>query len=203
MRIIRYFIILFIIILFYFWSLGDTLLFFGNYFIRTKAFGLAYVCYTMAVKADKKNPEAWKAFGSLHNLPSGYFGYVDEEKAKEAYLKAIELDPEDDDAYCEVSYFFSVEGKNYEAIKYLKKAMEINENNFDACEYLAVQYEVICDYKNSLKQFEICKRLAIEQNEVRNYDKIMSKIKELQKEQEDELKKGNCPNEKLFSPIKN
>ena len=111
-------------------------------------------------------------------LALAYKNNIEYEKAEQAYLKALELNPESEQALYNLASLYLFLNKPEKAIEYFKKCLEINPNDKEVLYFLSLGYFRIKDYETGMKYFEnrLCRQTAIKSQEV-TYPQLIKKSK--------------------------
>jgi tetratricopeptide (TPR) repeat protein len=109
---------------------------------------LAIEQYEKITTQDPKDVESWVWLGKLYHAAQST------PEAEKAFNKALELDPDNDEALGEIARLYAELGDSNRAIEKLKAATAKNPNE-DLLKALAGQYEALNDYKNAA---EVLKR---------------------------------------------
>ena len=98
------------------------------------------------------------------------------EKAEKAYLKAIELNPKNENITYNLASLYLLLNKPQKAIEYFKKTIELNPNDIEAKYFLSLAYFRVKDYETGCKYFEnrLCRDTAIKSQMV-TYPNLMKK----------------------------
>ncbi len=102
-------------------------------------------------------------YENYFNLAMAYKGKQEWEKAKEAYYKSLEINPNGYESYFNLAYLALNDNDPSEAINCYKKALEINPQDWESVYFLSLAQMQMKDYKNGLKSFEsrLCRQSAI------------------------------------------
>ena len=102
-------------------------------------------------------------YENLFNLAMAYKNAHFWNKAKRAYEKALELNPNGYESYYNLAYLAFNDNDPHKAIECYKKVLEIKPNDWETTYFLGLAYMQVKDYKNGLKAFEsrFCKKSAI------------------------------------------
>ena len=82
------------------------------------------------------------------------------EQAEAEYLRAIELEPKDGDAYRRLGQAYDRGNQTVQALAALQKAIELAPNNFRQYQALGAYYTNRGDSSEAIRQFEKCVQLA-------------------------------------------
>jgi serine/threonine protein kinase/Tfp pilus assembly protein PilF len=82
------------------------------------------------------------------------------EQAESEYLRAIELDPDNGDAYRRLAYVYKHNHQMDQALAMLKKAVLVAPNDFKVYQDLGAYYSDSGDEKQAVGQYEKCVQLA-------------------------------------------
>ena len=73
------------------------------------------------------------------------------EKAVNALAKALEIDPNSQDALCNLGGTYHFLGKTQDAIDHLERALEIDRNHAPTLNNLGHEYEITCQTEKAVK----------------------------------------------------
>ncbi len=107
--------------------------------------------------------KAKESYENYFNLAMAYKGKHDWEKAKETYLKSIEINPKGYESYFNLAYIALNENKPELAIECYQKALEIKPDDWESVYFLGLAYMQTKNYEKGLELFEarLCKQSAI------------------------------------------
>lgn len=107
--------------------------------------------------------KAKESYENYFNLAMAYKGNHDWEKAKETYLKSIEINPKGYESYFNLAYIALNENKPEQAIECYQKALEIKPDDWESVYFLGLAYMQTKNYEKGLELFEarLCKQSAI------------------------------------------
>lgn len=139
----------------------------GNLFIKSENFEKAAEIFEILIK-NNQNYEYW------FNLAMAYKNIAKYDEAKNAYFRAIELNPKSHDAYFNLAYLYFNENNPKGALKCFEKAIELQPDDWEATYFLGLAYMQCKNYKDGLKCFEqrLCKQSAIVSQE-KTYPNLM------------------------------
>ena len=112
--------------------------------------------------------EYWFSLGMAYKNLSQW------DDAKNAYLKAIELNPQSHESYFNLAYLYFNDNEPYEAVKCYEKALKITPDDWESEYFLGLAYMQCKNYKDGLKCFEerLCRKSAIVSQE-KTYPNLM------------------------------
>ena len=107
----------------------------------------------------KTNP----TYENYFNLAMSYKTDKKWEKAKSAYNKALEINPEGYESYFNLAYLAMNDNQPEIAVKCYEKALEINPEDWESMYFLSLALMQTKDYKKGLEWFEsrLCRKSAI------------------------------------------
>lgn len=102
-------------------------------------------------------------YDNWFNLAMSYKACYRMAEAKDAYYKALEINPDGYEAHFNLAYLALNNNNVQEAIECYKKALRIKPDDWEATYFLSLAYMQNKDYKNGLKAFEsrLCRQSAI------------------------------------------
>jgi tetratricopeptide (TPR) repeat protein len=102
-------------------------------------------------------------YENYFNLAMSYKGAHQWEKAKEAYYKSLEINPNGYESYFNLAYLAMNDNNPQEAINCYNKALAINPEDWESMYFLALAQMQVKDYEHGLKSFEarLCRQSAI------------------------------------------
>lgn len=108
------------------------------------------------------------------NLAMSYKNIHQWNKAKDAYHKALELNPKSHESYFNLAYLCFNENRPQDAVECYKKALEINPEDWESMYFLALAYMQTKNYEEGLKYFEsrLCRNSAI-LSQTKTYPNLM------------------------------
>ncbi len=115
-----------------------------------------------------------ESYENWFNLAMAYKGVKDWAKAKDAYCKSLEVNPNGYESYFNLAYLALNENDPWKAVECYKKALEINPQDWESMYFLSLAQMQIKDYKEGLKNFEsrLCRQSAILSQE-KTYPNLM------------------------------
>lgn len=119
--------------------------------------------YQKAVSLYEDIAKYSNSYENWFHLAMAYkeIGKID--KAKQAYNKSLEINPNGYESYFNLAYLEMNECNPYKAVEYYKRVLELNPDDWESTYYLALAQMQIKDYKEGLENFEarLCKKSAI------------------------------------------
>ena len=102
-------------------------------------------------------------YENYFNLAMSYKGTHQWEKAKEAYYKSLEINPNGYESYFNLAYLAMNDNNPQEAINCYNKALAINPEDWESMYFLSLAQMQVKDYEHGLKSFEarLCRQSAI------------------------------------------
>jgi tetratricopeptide (TPR) repeat protein len=100
--------------------------FLGNAYFALSKYDEAIAEFEIAVKLKEDYSKAWVNMGIVQDTKHN------RRAARDAYNRAIELNPEDVLAYCHLGFSFQSAGENEKAMEYYQKALSIDPNSAQA-----------------------------------------------------------------------
>jgi len=122
----------------------------GDIYMSQEKVELARVDYNEAIKYDRKNSMYYYKRGHSFQSSPNY----SRETANVDYTKAIELDPNNEDALRDRAYNYTLTGKNTEALTDLLKAVQIKPNDPKPQLFLAQLYVKANDAENAMRWYD-------------------------------------------------
>ncbi len=119
-------------------------------------FKLAIALYEDLIKHNK-------TYENNFNLAMSYRGNHDWEKAKQAYHKSLEINPQGYESYFNLAYLALNENNPQLAVECYQKALEIKPDDWESVYFLALAYMQTKNYEKGLECFEarLCRQSAI------------------------------------------
>ena len=119
-------------------------------------FKLAIALYEDLIKHNK-------TYENSFNLAMSYRGNHDWEKAKQAYHKSLEINPQGYESYFNLAYLALNENNPQLAVECYQKALEIKPDDWESVYFLALAYMQTKNYEKGLECFEarLCRQSAI------------------------------------------
>ena len=107
----------------------------------------------------KANP----TYENYFNLAMSYKSNLNWQKAKDAYYKALEVNPQGYESYFNLAYLAMNDNDPDEAVRCYKKALEINPDDWESMYFLSLALMQTKDYEKGLEWFEsrLCRKSAI------------------------------------------
>jgi len=135
---------------------------FTSFFMKLKVVKLFNLIYShWDGKLDKIKRDIYRAFKKSDAVPKNDISYYNLlnrlwniENTEDVLKKAIELDPEDYEAYVELGAFYHAQNKLENAEDVLKKAAELDRGNEMAYGGLGMVYQEQRKFKNAEEMFE-------------------------------------------------
>lgn len=108
------------------------------------------------------------------NLAMSYKNMQQWDKAKNAYYKALELNPKSHESYYNLAYLCFNENRPQDAAECYKKALEINPDDWESTYFMALAHMQAKNYEEGLKYFEsrLCRNSAI-LSQTKTYPNLM------------------------------
>lgn len=125
-------------------------------YLDKENFELAISLYEDLVKGNE-------TYENWFNLAMAYKGKQNWEKAKKAYLKALEINPKGYESYFNLAYLALNDNNPDLAVECYEKALELNPEDWESMYFLSLSYMQTKNYEKGLKYFEsrLCKESAI------------------------------------------
>ena len=117
-----------------------------------------------------------KTYDKYFNLAIAYKSIHNFEKAKENYLKAVEINPNGYEAHFNLAYLALNKNEPLMAVESYKKALELNPEDYEIKYFLGLAYMQAKDYKNGFENYEarLCRKSAIVSQQ-KVYPELMKK----------------------------
>ncbi len=134
----------------------------GGVLFRLEDYQGSIDAYLTAIDVNPGSFDSWASLGVAYRETG------DNEKADEAYEKALSLDPEDETSvllYDNLGYKYITENKPFHAIKYLEKAEELSPENAATYGLLSMAYAMGYEYEKSDEAFQKAEELGYSQIE--------------------------------------
>lgn len=136
-------------------------------YVQKGEFQLAVNLYNELLQHSEKY-EYW------FNLAMSYKNLHKWDEAKQAYYKALELNPKSHESYFNLAYLCFNENRPQDAVDCYKKALELNPQDWESTYFLSLAYMQTKNYEEGLKYFEarLCRDSAIVSQE-KTYPNLM------------------------------
>lgn len=119
--------------------------------------------YIVAIRLYEDLVQHSPTYENYFNLAMACKGAHEWERAKFAYYKSLEINPNGYESYFNLAYLALNDNNPQEAIRCYKKALEINPEDWESLYFLSLAQMQVKDYENGLKAFEarLCRQSAI------------------------------------------
>lgn len=118
--------------------------FLGNAHYALNEYDEAIAQFEIAVKLKEDYSKAWVNMGIVHDANRN------RRAARDAYIRAIELNPEDVLAHCHLGFNYQSAGENEKAMGYYQKALSIDPNSAQAHYNLGLAFAEARIFKEAL-----------------------------------------------------